>query len=50
MADELFPMKSCKIKGEEPVINVTFFKNLDTLEYILGDKKSIAAQKKKEQE
>lgn len=35
--DELFPLKSCKIKGEQPVIHVIFQKKMSTLDYILGD-------------
>lgn len=37
--DELFPLQSAKIRGDDPVVHVTFFKNLDTLEFVLGDKK-----------
>jgi len=35
--DELFPLQSSKIVGEEPIISVTFQKNMSTLDYILGD-------------
>lgn len=56
--DELFPLQSSKICGEEPVINVTFQKNMSTLDYILGDpleknaklKESEGLEKKKKHE
>lgn len=35
--DELFPMQTSKLKGENPIIYVTFVKNMSTLDYILGD-------------
>lgn len=44
--DELFPMQSSKIRGEDPVIYVTFQKNMTTLDYILGDQREIRAMKK----
>ena len=37
--DELFPLQTAKIKGDDPVLYITFYKNLDTLEFVLGDKK-----------
>ena len=44
--DELFPLQSSKIRGEDPVIYVTFQKNMTTLDYILGDQREIRALKK----
>lgn len=35
--DELFPLQSTTIVEENPIIFVTFLKNLTTLDYILGD-------------
>lgn len=35
--DELFPLNSCKIIGQEPRIEVIFQKKMNTLDYILGD-------------
>ena len=46
--DELFPLQTAKIRGDDPVVHVTFYKNLDTLEFVLGDKKEQAATKKME--
>lgn len=51
MVDELFPLQSCKIRNDDPVIYVTFQKNMTTMDYILGDPKQKAAiQKEKDEE
>ena len=44
--DELFPLQSSKLKNENPIIYVTFIKNMTTLDYILGDPNQKNAQKK----
>ena len=46
MIDELFPLQSSKLKNENPIIYVTFIKNMTTLDYILGDPNQKNAQKK----
>ena len=38
VVDELFPLQTSKIKGEDPTIYVTFKKNMSTEDYILGDR------------
>lgn len=50
--DEIFPLQSCKIKGDDPIIYVTFKKNWTTLDYILGDQKekAIKAKQKEDEE
>ena len=35
--DELFPLQSCKLETEDPIIKAIFSKNMNTLDYILGD-------------
>ena len=44
--DELYPMQSAKIRNMTPVLKLTFYKDLDTLQYILGDRREIEAQRK----
>lgn len=46
VVDELFPLRTSKIKGEDPKIYVTFQKNMNTLEYILGQEKEKEMKKK----
>ena len=50
VVDELFPLQSSKVRGEERKIFVTFQRNESTLEYILGNEKKREMEKKQEQE
>ena len=48
--DEIFPLQSSKIKGEDPTLYVTFKKNWTTLDYILGDQKEKAIKEKQQED
>jgi hypothetical protein len=38
VVDELFPLQTSKIRGDDPTIYVTFKKNMSTEDYILGER------------
>lgn len=44
--DELYPMQSAKIRNDLPILKLTYYKDLDTLQYILGDRREIEAERK----
>ena len=48
--DEIFPLQSSKIKGEDPTLYVTFKQNWTTLDYILGDQKEKAIKEKQQED
>lgn len=48
--DELFPLKSCKLETEDPIIIVIFSKNMNTLDYILGDPREKEVMRKAEED
>ena len=36
-------MQSAKIRDDLPVLKLTYYKDLDTLQYILGDRRELEA-------
>ena len=46
--DELFPLQTSKIKTGHPVLEVVFHKDINTLDYILGDPREREAKKQRE--
>lgn len=50
VVDELFPLKTSKIKNQDPKIFVTFQKNMSSLEFILGMEKEKEMQRKQRED
>lgn len=43
-------MQSAKVRDDLPVLKLTYFKDLDTLQYILGDRRELEAKAKMDAE